>query len=1192
MQKETSNKKSNFVHLHTHTHYSLLDGLSKIPELLDKAKELGMNALAITDHGVMYGVIEFYKEAKKRNIKPIIGCELYIAPRSYLDKTPKIDSENYHLVLLAKNKKGYKNLLKLVSTSHLDGYYYKPRVDKELLRKYNGGLIALSACLHGEIPRAILSGNIKKAERIAEEYRNIFGKDNFYLELQHHPEIEDQKKVNTALIEISKKVGIPLVATKDSHYLDFEDSEAQEVLLCLQTGKILGDSKRMEIEGDLSFVDEKVMREYFADVPEAIDNTIKIADQCNLEIDMGKLYLPYFSVPEGYTAESYLEKLCYIGLLQKFSKENQPFFSKFSKEGDFDKISSQDLERRVLREINPEIIKRLRYELDTIKKSGFAGYFLIVADFVNWAKRNKILVGPGRGSAAGSLVSYVLNITNINPLKYGLLFERFLNPDRISAPDIDMDFADHRRSEVLEYVINKYGKDHVAQIITFGTMAARMAVRDTGRVLGLTYNEVDQVAKLIPMFMSLEDALENVAELKDLYNKDEKIKKMLDLTLKLEGVARHASTHAAGVVISRDPLTDYVPLQRATKGETSIITQYSMNYLEDVGLLKMDFLGLANLTIMENAIRIIKKVYSIDINLDNLSLDDQETYKTLQRGETTGIFQLESEGLKRYLKELRPTVFEDIVAIVALYRPGPMEFIPEYIARKHGKKPITYIHPKLEPILKNTQGICIYQEQLMQIAQELAGFTLSEADVLRKAVGKKIEKLLVEQRDKFIKGCINNEISSKIAEELWQWILPFARYGFNKSHSVCYAMIAYQTAYLKTHYPEAFMAALMTSDKHNLDRIAKEIEECRAMGIEVAPPDINESFMDFAIVPGEKKIRYALSAIKNVGEGPIEIIEEERKKNGKFTNLENFVKRTASDEINKKTLESLIKCGALDCLGKKRSQLLASLDQILSYVQNIKKDKNRGQIDIFGALGEEGEGFNKIDLVDIEEVEDKQKLDWERELLGVYVSSHPLNPYKNILSRFSYSINNIREGDEGKRLKISGIISKIKKIYTKTRDSMLFVTIEDLSGKIELLVFPKILERDPTFWQEGKIVLTEGRVSTKDGVPKILVDKYEEFNPLLINSYKESDTESNKQDKEILVIKLDREVNLHLFNCIKRIFYKHEGDKSVVLHLGGKNGDKKIRTSFKVRFDNYFKNDLRTVLGYEPEFSEIVGNQK
>jgi len=1209
MEETKETRKTQFVHLHLHTHYSLLDGLSKIPEVIDKAIEYGMDSIAITDHGTMYGVIEFYKTAKKKGIKPIIGCEIYVAPRSHIDKTPKIDQEYYHLILLAKNEQGYKNLVKLVSIAHMDGFYYKPRVDKDLLRKYSEGLIASTACMHGEIPRSILAGNLGQAEKIALEHNEIFGQGNFYLELQHHPTLPDQKIVNDALIEISKKTGIPLVAAKDSHYINPDDRKAQEVLLCLQTGKMMDDPTRMEIDADLSLPSGEEMTNYFSEVPEAIENTRKIADMCNLEIKMGELFLPNFPIPEGYSIESFLERECYLGLLKRFVKNDETW----------NELNDGDLRKAIEEKVDKEKIERLDYELGVIKNSGYAGYFLVTADFINWAKNNGVFVGPGRGSAAGALVAYVMNITNLNPLEHDLLFERFLNPDRVSAPDIDIDFADEKRGKVINYVMEKYGADHVAQIITFGTMAARMAVRDVGRVLGFTYADVDRIAKMIPEKMDLSEAIKNAKDLNDLYNSDIKIREMLDLTLKLEGVARHASMHAAGVVISRDPVTDYVPVQKAQKGDIAAVTQYTMTHLEDVGLLKMDFLGLANLTIMGNALRIIRKVYGEDIDINNLPMDDELTFKLLQRGETTGVFQLESDGMKKHIKDLKPTVFGDITAMVAMYRPGPMQFIESFINRKHGREQITYEHPSMEAALKDTYGVTIYQEQVTRLSKDMAGLTGGQADTLRKAIGKKKADLMAKMKDVFIPGCEKNGISKEIAENVWSTWEAFSQYCFNKSHAACYAMIAYQTAYLKAHYPEAFMAALMTSDKNDLDRIAKEIDECKTMGIEVAAPDVNESFMTFAVVPGEKKIRYALSAIKNVGEGPIDIIENARKDGGKFTSLEDFIKRTASNEINKKSLDSLIKCGALDQFGE-RKKMLTSLENILSYAQNIRKEKDSSQMDIFGNTVEVEE-ISKINIVDVPEATEKEKLDWEKELLGIYISSHPLSQYRNFIGTTFKAIGDLKDDDEGKDVRLLGVITKIQKITTRSKEPMLFVTFEDFMSQTELLVFPKVYSENPSFWAEGRIIVITGKVSTKDGAIKILTNKYEDFNPQLISEYekpvsqntngrggtwsKKQETPNNnfntikepvvKEESNIIAnddfdpdekmfIGFGSDVDIDKFNRIKRILYKYEGRTPLIIGLCDADGnERKIMTSFKIKDNDQLHRELLMILGYEPK---------
>src|SRR3989344_2533146 len=915
-----------FVHLHTHSHYSLLDGLSKIDDLVARTKELGMEALAITDHGVMYGVVEFYQKAKKAGIKPIIGMEAYVAENMY-DKRTNESGKNYsHLVLLAATNEGYSNLIKLTTAGHLEGFYYKPRIDKELLRQHSAGLIGLSACLGGEISRALLAKQYDKAKRIALEYLNIFGKNNFFLEIQRHPNIEEQEIVTQEMLRLSRDTGIPLVATQDAHYLRSEDNQAHDVLLAIQTDSRVDEAGRLSMRNDdYSLLSPDTMVEKFSDFPDALEQTVRIADRCNVEITLDKLQLPEFPLPSGESAGQYLKE----------------FIEK--------KLSS-----RYGNSISTEISQRVDYELEVIRKTGFASYVLIVADFVNWAREHGIIVGPGRGSAAGSIVSYILGITNIDPIRYNLLFERFLNPERVSQPDIDLDFDDARRDEVLNYVREKYGADRVAQIITFGTMAARGGIRDAGRALGFSYDFCDKLAKLIPFNPQQGDkngylarCIEDVQELRQLYNTNPDVKTLIAAAIKLEGVARHASTHACAVVIAPRSLTEYLPLQRDTKGG-NIITQYDMHAVESLGLLKMDFLGLANLTIIQNCLQLIKQQHGIAIDIDTIPLDDKNAFRILQKAQSTGVFQLEGQGMKRYLKDLKPTEIEDIIAMISLYRPGPMELIPEYIASKHGKKAIVYLHPKLEPVLASTNGIMIYQEQLMAAAQALAGFTLPQADTLRKAVGKKIKKLLQEQKDKVINGCQANGVSTEIAEQFWKLIEPFDRYGFNKSHAVSYAMISYQTAYLKAHYPVEFMAAWLNSASGDIERTALLIEECRDMEIEVKAPEINESNERFAVV-GKNNIRFGLAAVKNVGVNIVKAIIEERERNGKFKNIEEFVSRVQHRDLNKKSLESLAKCGALDGLGE-RAVLLASIDKLLEFSRESQRNVASGQISLFASL--------------------------------------------------------------------------------------------------------------------------------------------------------------------------------------------------------------------------------------------------
>ena len=1052
---------SKFTHLHVHSHYSLLDGLPKIDQLLDRVKELGMNSVAVTDHGNMYGAIEFYKKAKEKGIKPILGAELYIAFERMNQERPGVDDTIYHLTVLVKNEEGYKNLVKLITKAHLEGFYYRPRIDEELLKQHSSGLIALSGCLSGKVARLILAKRMQDATAAAQNYEKIFGKDNFYLELQHHPNIPEQKRVNDELVQISKNTGIPLVATADSHYLRPEDADAQDILMLINTGAKADDKERLTLKADdFSLRSPVDMEKIFANTPEAISNTQKIAEMCNLTIPLGKIMLPSFPLPQGKTANGYLRELCMQGLKERKQFEN-----------------------------SKEAAERLNYELGVIEKTGFASYFLIVQDFVKWAKEHRIVVGPGRGSVGGSLVAYCLKITNIDPLKYNLLFERFLNPERVSMPDIDLDFTDLRRDEVIEYVSQKYGRDRVAQIITFGTMAARAVIRDVGRALQYEYSYCDRVAKMIPFGFTLADSLKKVSEFKELYETDQIAKRLIDLAKKLEGVARHASTHACGVVIAADPLDTLVPLQHPSQTETHIvITQYEMHSIEDLGLLKMDFLGLKNLSIIEDTLKRIYAIYGKNLDFENIPLDDPKIFKLFAQANTVGIFQVESEGMRRYLKELKPSEFEDIIAMIALYRPGPMELIPDYIARKNKKKTVEYLHPKLEPILKNTQGICIYQEQLMKMAQELAGFSLGEADVLRKAVGKKIKSLLMEQQEKLVNGMVKNGISKNIANKIWEWVLPFARYGFNRSHSAAYALIAYQTAYLKVYYPVEFMSALLTSERNDAARVAFLIEETRKMGIEVLPPDINESFSYFSVVRQKSQIRFGLLGIKNVGEGVVETIIDERKQNGPYSSIQDFITRIHSKDLNKKSLESLTKAGVFDQFAE-RNQILLNTELLLGIARETSKMNDGSQKSLFISV----QGSNPtIKLQNAEPATEKERLIWEKELLGLYVSSHPLQRIKNILEKRTFPIMKLQIG-ERTRFRIGGLIVSVKKIITKTGKPMLFMGLEDLTDKIEVVVFPSLIETNPAAFQENKMVLIGGRLDNRNGERKFIAEEIEEI---------------------------------------------------------------------------------------------------
>lgn len=1066
-----------FVHLHTHSHYSLLDGLSKIDALVKRAKEHGMTSMALTDHGVLYGAIEFYKKATKAGIKPIIGCEMYITDKSRHDKQPGVDGDKrWHLILLAKDMTGYRNLIKLVTAAHLEGFYYKPRIDKTILREHHEGLIALSSCLGGEISQALMVGAEEKAKTIAREYVDIMGEENFFIELQQHTKMPEQNEMTPKLVALARALGIPLVATQDSHYCTPEDATAQDILLAVQTGNTIHDEKRFSMnQDDFSFCSGETMLEKFSSLPadvieESFTNTIAIADRCDVKLELGTLQLPSFPLPEGHTDTfEYVRVLAYQGLARRYGETP-----------------------------DPATIERLEFELGVIKETGFSGYFLIVQDFVNWAKSQGIFVGPGRGSAAGSLLSFLLNITNVDPLKYNLLFERFLNPARISMPDIDLDFADARRGEVLKYVSQKYGADHVAQIITFGTMAARGSLRDAGRALGYTYDFCDKIAKVIPGgpvpdYPGKRDGkpfllhcVETQDEVKQMYESDPQARALIDAACKLEGVARHASTHACAVVITPEPLSHYVPLQQGTH-EGDIISQYEMHAVEDLGLLKMDFLGLANLTIIEDTLNMVRENHGIEINIDAIPLNDAKTFKLLQQAQTTGVFQLESSGMKRYLKELKPTDIEDIIAMVALYRPGPMDLIPDYVERKHGRQRVEYLHPALAPIMKNTYGVMVYQEQLMAAVRALAGFTLAEADVMRKAVGKKIKSLLDEQEGKFKSGCATMGTPEAVANKFWELVEPFNRYAFNRSHAACYAMVAYQTAYLKANYPNEFMAAFMNSETGDIERIAFLVDEARQMGISVLSPDINESFERFTVIPHAEKpsLRFGLTAIKNIGATIVSTIIAERRAQGPFAGIDDLITRVQHKDLTRKSMETLAKCGALDSMGE-RNMLIANIDTLLAHAKEKQRHHTAGQVSLFGDAMEVE--LPPVKLAFAEPATKPDRLRWEKELIGLYVSDHPLSEYQARLAlERPTSIKDLKPL-QGVQAKIAGIITSTKRIVTKTGKPMLFSVIEDLSAKIEVVVFPSVLEKTPNAWAPNTVVVLAGKIDNRDGSMKFLCD--------------------------------------------------------------------------------------------------------
>ncbi|MEI6237296.1 MAG: DNA polymerase III subunit alpha [Candidatus Saccharibacteria bacterium] len=1175
---------SDYVHLHNHTQYSLLDGLTKIGPLLDFVKENKMHAVAKTDHGTLSGTIEFYKEAKAKGVKPIVGIEIYVASRKHTDKDPQKDKIRYHLILLAMNQIGYQNLMRLSTLANLEGFYYQPRVDHELLEKYNKGIIAMSACLGGEIASNLRQGQDKKAEEVAMWHKQIF-KDRYYLEVQDHGHPDnpmtnkEQNIVNNKIIALGEKLDIPIVATVDAHYLKSEDQEAHEILLCVGTGSFLSETKRLSLKEYPLHVEspQELINRWGKDHPDFITNTKIIADQCNLEIELGKIMLPKFPVPEHHTERSYLEQLVYRGLVQRYCGLSP--------------VDAEKLSNSAAKKLLPkEIIKRADYELGVVENMNFSGYFLIIWDFIKWGKDRKIVFGPGRGSAAGSIISYALKITELDPLKYDLLFERFLNPDRISMPDIDIDIQDSRRDEVIQYCVEKYGKDRVANIVTFGRMAARAAVRDVARVLQVPYSDADRIAKMIPppvqgRHTPLSASIKENSDLKQEYDTNATSRQVFDMAVRLEGTVRSHGVHAAGVVIAPADIVKFVPLEMAQKGV--ITTQYAMGPIEDLGLLKMDFLGLSNLTTIKNALRIIRKVYGKEFEVSDIPLDDKKTYKLLGKGDTTGVFQLESAGMKRYLKQLKPSVLEDIIAMVALYRPGPMQFIDDFIARKNGEKKIEYMHPKMENALRNTYGVLVYQEQVMQISRDLCGFSGGQSDTLRKGIAKKIPEVLAKMKVEFIEGAVKHSGADKKQMELfWKQLEDFAAYCFNKSHAACYAMISYWTAYLKAHYPAAFMAALMTSDYDDTDRLAIEISECKHMGLIVLPPDVNESYHEFGVVPHQKdktpEIRFGMNAVKNVGHGAVAEIIRAREEGGAFVSLTDFLQRVNNRLVNRKVWESLIKSGAFDRYGD-RGAILENVDTLLAVGAKLSKDSQNGQTDLFGASLTDEAPLLKLNIPETSTLySEHEYLQWERELLGLYLSKHPLQDYDGYLAEKTVPLAKIAPEDDGKSATIGGIISSIRQITTKNGQPMAFIKLEDLVGdETELVVFPNAFKDTAEVWVTQNVVIVKGKVNGLDKsgalMPefKVLVDSAQvvpledakEYEPtghkaILKNSKRSSNDGNNYHDQQnIEASKLNKRLYLRMqdasdhvtLQMLKTILDEYPGQNEAVLVLGIEN---------------------------------------
>ncbi len=1140
-----------FAHLHVHTEYSLLDGSNKIKEYVEKIKALGMTAGAITDHGVMYGVIDFYKAAREAGINPVLGCEVYVAPGSRLDREMVHGEDRYyHLVLLAENNTGYSNLMKIVSKGFVEGYYYKPRVDMEVLEKYHEGIIALSACLAGEVQRNLVRGMYEEAKEVAYRYESCFGKGNFFLELQDHG-IPEQKLVNQQLLRMSQETGIELVATNDVHYTNAEDAEPHDILLCLQTGKKLADEDRMRYEGGQYYVkSEEEMKSLFPYALQALENTQKIADRCHVEIEFGHTKVPHFEVPEGYDSWTYLNKLCHEGLDKRYGADA------------------------------PKYLQKLDDELAVIKNMGYVDYFLIVWDFIHYAREHDIMVGPGRGSAAGSLVSYTTGITDIDPVRYNLIFERFLNPERVSMPDIDVDFCFERRQEVIDYVVEKYGKDCVTQIVTFGTLAARGVIRDVGRVMDLPYNFVDTIAKAIPneLGITIDKALMMNPELRGMYESDESVKKLIDMSRRLEGLPRHTSMHAAGVVISQKPMDEYVPLSRASDG--TITTQFTMTTIEELGLLKMDFLGLRTLTVIQNAVRLAEKSSGKKIDMNAIDYNDKKVLDSLGTGKTDGVFQLESAGMKNFMKELKPQSLEDVIAGISLYRPGPMDFIPAYIKGKDHPESITYDCPELEPILAPTYGCIVYQEQVMQIVRDLAGYTWGRSDLVRRAMSKKKGKVMEQERKNFVygnpeenvPGCIARGIDEKVANKIYDNMIDFAKYAFNKSHAAAYAVVAYQTAYLKYYYPVEFMAALMTSVLDNTSKVSEYIYTCRQMGIAILPPDINEGEGGFSV--SGQAIRYGLSAIKSIGRPVIDAIVEERKIRGPFTTLKDFITRLSGREVNKRTIENFIKAGALDGLEGNRRQKMMIYGSLLDALNQEKKTTMAGQMTLFDIAPEEDKAEYEIKLPDVEEYDKEVLLGFEKEVLGIYISGHPLEEYMERLKKNTNAVTTDFVLDEetgtlkvsdGTKVRIGGMITDKVIKYTKNNKAMAFITLEDLVGTVEIIIFPKDYERYAKYLENDAKVFVEGRVTAEeDRNGKLICEKIISFDEVKRELWLQFSSKSDFEEKE---------------GALYGKMMDADGSEHVVIYLAAEKQMKRLPENRNVAITKELLEDLGNFLG-------------